>query len=60
MRTKKELWRVYLLTKQQENHEKYKQKQIKVKQMITEAKRQTWKQFGIKMEKDNKINQIFL
>lgn len=57
VKEKKIAWKKYLSSRSNEDYETYKRKRKTVKTMITEAKKQTWVEFGEKMERDSKGNQ---
>lgn len=57
IKTKKQLWRTYLGQKNEKTYLDYKKQRLKVKNLVMEAKRETWEEFGKKMEKDTKANQ---
>lgn len=57
VKIKKQKWQVYLGAKTKETYDIYKRQRIKVKNMIKEAKENSWKAFGERMETNSKENQ---
>lgn len=57
VKIKKEKWKLYLNHKTKDSYTAYKQQRIKVKEMVIQAKQQTWEEFGMKMEADSHTNQ---
>lgn len=57
VKKKKKNWRTYLSRRNTENYEIYKRQRLKVKNMIREAKEESWRRFGEKMERNSKENQ---
>lgn len=56
-KTKKQAWKTYLAEQTAEKYDIYKKERKKTKQLVTEAKKEAWKEFGEKMEKNSKENQ---
>ncbi|XP_073989088.1 uncharacterized protein [Rhodnius prolixus] len=54
---KKVLWKQYLQIKDQQSYTLYKEQRRKVKEVIRDAKRETWEQFGKFMEESTQTNQ---
>lgn len=46
---KKQLWNQYLGSRSEESYERYKQQRTRVKEILREAKNNTWEEFGRKM-----------
>lgn len=57
VKKKKLTWQKYLREKNDENYNEYKKQRKCVKQLIQEMKRNSWVEFGRKMEKDSRGNQ---
>lgn len=57
IKMKKKTWKKYLDNKNTSNYDIYKKERKKAKEMVIEAKRKCWEEFGNKMEKDSKENQ---
>lgn len=45
----KERWKRYLRTKEKEEYEAYKEKRREIKISVGEAKRESWRKFGLKI-----------
>ena len=45
----KERWKIYLRNKTEENYNKYKEERKRVKEQVSAAKSEAWKDFGYKM-----------
>ena len=56
IKIKKLKWKKYLRNRTQENYDDYKQERIKTKDLVIKNKRQTWEEFGTKIEEDSKGN----
>lgn len=56
IKTKKQMWKQYLQTRDTEHYELYKSERKKVKQMVLNQKENTWKEFGTKLERNSKEN----
>nr|CAH7747709.1 unnamed protein product [Callosobruchus chinensis] len=57
VKVKKEKWNAYMDCKTAEKYDEYKKERIKTKEMVTKAKKDSWEEFGRKMEQDSKGNQ---
>lgn len=57
VRIKKRRWKDYINNRTPEKYELYKTERKKVKELVTMSKKQKWKEFGDKMERDSKNNQ---
>ena len=54
---KKQIWKNYLRDKNTDTYRKYKEQRKKVKQLVLDAKRQSWEEFGNNIEQNYKNNQ---
>nr|CAH7736536.1 unnamed protein product [Callosobruchus chinensis] len=57
VKIKKEKWNAYMDCKTAEKYDEYKKERIKTKEMVIKAKKDSWEEFGRKMEQDSKGNQ---
>lgn len=57
IKIKKKSWTTYLSNRTTNNYEQYKNERKRVKQLVSEAKKKQWIEFGEKMETDSKGNQ---
>lgn len=57
VKLKKEKWKIYLRTGNNTTYQDYKRQRDRVKEIVLEAKRETWEEFGRKMEADFHTNQ---
>ena len=57
IKIKKKTWLRYLCNRTEDNYNIYKKQREKAKNMIRESKKQTWKEFGEKLEQDSVGNQ---
>lgn len=57
IKIKKQCWKNYLNNKTTKNYESYKTARKQVKEIVINEKRNKWKEFGEKMERDSKGNQ---
>nr|CAH7736900.1 unnamed protein product [Callosobruchus chinensis] len=57
VKIKKEKWNAYMDCKTSEKYDEYKKERIKTKEMVIKAKKDSWEEFGRKMEQDSKGNQ---
>uniref|UniRef100_A0A1Y1JWU5 Reverse transcriptase domain-containing protein n=1 Tax=Photinus pyralis TaxID=7054 RepID=A0A1Y1JWU5_PHOPY len=57
VKAKKNLWKKYLQNRTEAKYEEYKNQRAKVKNMVKQAKEQSWIKFGEKMETNSKENQ---
>lgn len=57
VKAKKDKWKIHLRTKTEESYKIYKDQRNKVKELVKEAKKKAWEDFGLKMEQDSKSNQ---
>jgi inorganic pyrophosphatase/exopolyphosphatase len=57
LRRKKTKWEIYLNTRTRESYTSYKRQREVVKNLVIEAKKKSWEDFGRKMEKNKNENQ---
>lgn len=57
VKTKKSWWKEYLRSRTESNYNRYKNQRKLVKELVETAKKDSWKKFGEKIEKDSKSNQ---
>lgn len=57
VKIKKQKWKQYLNNGNNDSYNEYKEQRKKVKDMVMEAKKKTWEEFGQKIEEDYHTNQ---